>query len=135
MSSHVYRNRTYTLQNTSPHFNQPPLHVKCESDLHTLFQPLITLLDLMTNPRKEDNNSAPDRRKKGTLVKRGNGRYQVVRMVCSYCTVHKYCEETDTLTTTYVPEPNQTCDEKLLALLSNRGVKLLCLPCECLCTY
>ena len=59
VSSHVYCNRTYTLQNTSPHFNRPPLLVKCESDLHTLFQPLITLLDLMTNQCKEDCNSAP----------------------------------------------------------------------------
>ena len=59
--SHVYCKRTYTLQNTSPHFIRPPLHVKCESDLHTLFQPLITLLDLMTNQRKENDDRAPIR--------------------------------------------------------------------------
>ena len=58
VSLHVYHNRTYTLQNTSPHFNRTPLLVKYESDLHTLFQPLITLLDLMTNQHK-DYNSAP----------------------------------------------------------------------------
>ena len=34
--SHVYCKRTYTLQNTSQHFIRPPLHVKFESDLHTI---------------------------------------------------------------------------------------------------
>ena len=34
-------------------------------------------------------------------------------------TVHKYCEETDMLTITYVSEPNQTYDEELLPFLSN----------------
>ena len=47
--------------NTSPHFIRPPLHVKCESDFHTLFQPLITLLDLMTNQHKENDERAPIR--------------------------------------------------------------------------
>ena len=63
MCRHMFTASEHTLfmQNTSPHFIRPPLHVKCESDLHTFFQPLITLLDIMTNQHKENDDRAPIR--------------------------------------------------------------------------
>ena len=147
MCRHVYHKRTYTLQNTSPHFIRPPLHIKCESDLHTLFQPLITLIDLMTNQRKEDDDRAPirmnavsssDNTLAGQITQTGSK----IKVHWSkeeigdtgwksgwyVATVHKYCEETDMLTINYVSEPNQTYNEELLPLLSNSKIKLLWSP-------
>ena len=117
VSSHVYHNRTYTLQNTSPHFNRTPLLVKYESDLHTLFQPLITLLDLMTNQRKENDDRAPirmntvsssDNTLAGQITQTGSkikvhwSREEIGdtgwKSGWYVTTVHKYCEETDMLT-------------------------------------
>ena len=103
----------------------------------------------MTNQRKEDHNSAPihmheystvlsDNTLAGQTTQTGSTikvhwlreeiRDTRWRSGWYVATVHKYCEETDMLTTTYVSEPNQTCDEELLPLLSNSKIKLLWSP-------
>jgi len=64
VSSHVYRKRTYTLQKFSPHFIPPPSHVQCESDLQSLFQPLLDLLDEMKQQCEDKEGRTPILKKK-----------------------------------------------------------------------
>ena len=101
----------------------------------------------MTNQRKEDNDralirmnavSSSDNTLAGQITQTGSkikvhwSKEEIGdtgwRSGWYVATVHKYCEETDMLTITYVSEPNQTYNEELLPLLSNSRIKLLWSP-------
>ena len=94
----------------SPHFIQPPSHVQCESDLQSLFQPLLDLLDEMKQQCEDKDDCTPILKEKtedgtppsnenlaqqnsdwfkdkGTLVSRRDRRYGVdAWVVCGYST-------------------------------------------------
>ena len=152
VSSHVYRKRTYTLQTISPHFIPPPSHVQCESDLQSLFQPLIDFLDRRKQQRedkddrtpilknKTDDDTAPPSNENlaqritqiGSKVKLHWSAEEVGDMGWRpgwyVATVQNYCQDTDMLTVTYSSEPDETYHEELLPLLSKGAIKLLWSP-------
>ena len=56
LASHVYRQRKYHLKTVSMHFVPPPPHVKDESDMRYLFQPL---LDQIRKERESMDECTP----------------------------------------------------------------------------
>ena len=130
VTSHIYRKRTHTRVSIA-HFVPTPVHVKSDSDLKHLFEPLLNQLDLLKQHRTELDCSAPLYQTKtnveesnrelitevGAKVKIHWTRDEIGtsgwRPGWYVATVQKYCPDSNIITVVYASEPNETYDEEL----------------------
>ena len=147
LTSHLYRKRTYTLKPSISEFVIVPSSIRSESDLTSLFQPLLSYIEDRKKCRKEKDkssvlipasgkesseNDAERMKIVGSKVKVKWSSLEVKesgwRPGWYAATVHKYCRESDTITIAYVTEPGVTYDEELTPLISNNKIKLISSP-------
>ena len=134
VTSHIYRERTYTLQSICSKLVAIPSHVVLEDLNKSLFEPLLTWLENLGKDREQEDKTSvfrPQRVQSGEssrlVLSEDSLTHSIKQTGCKIkvlwstkevddsgwkpgwysATVHNYCEESDILTIVYSLEPGR----------------------------
>ena len=146
LSTHVYRKRKYALRPNHHQFVPIPSTLNTESDLQSMFEPLLLKLEDLKQLREAHDEASPFHPPNAIntegLMERiaQTGAKVKIKWVNNEldntgwkpgwysATVHKYVRDTDMITITYASEPGVSYEEELLPLVANNKINLLWSP-------